>query len=115
MLNCCEELYHQNFYVSLCLEGIATALLVFIGGATFIKVDFALINYVPNDHVMETAVVFGIVLAGLSYCLKNVSGAHINPAISMAALLTRRVSILRGFLYIFFQSAGGNIVKVNYY
>ncbi|XP_002157029.1 aquaporin AQPcic isoform X1 [Hydra vulgaris] len=107
MLNCCEELYYANFYASLLLEAVATALLVFIGGGTFIRVDIPLLNNGKNDHVVETAAVFGLTLAGLLYCLRNVSGAYVNPAVTCAAILTRKTSILRGFFYVIFQCGGG--------
>jgi glycerol uptake facilitator-like aquaporin len=35
------------------------------------------------------------------------TGAHINPAVSLAMLVTRRVSLLRGIMFIAAQCGGG--------
>ena len=35
-----------------------------------------------------------------------IAGGHINPAVSLAFMLTQRISIVRGFLYIIFQCLG---------
>ena len=39
-----------------------------------------------------TAFAFGLVIVGMAYCIGNVSGCHINPAVSLACLLSKRMS-----------------------
>lgn len=48
----------------------------------------------------------GLTLAALVYITANISGGHLNPAVTLAALVSRHISILRGFAYIICQIAG---------
>lgn len=102
MARCCEELRVSNFYVSLLVEGLGVAFLVFIGGTVLLRVDVS-----KSSYIVEASMVLGFTLAVLSQCLKDVSGSHMNPAITIACMLTRRVSLLRAFMYIMFQCGGG--------
>ncbi|XP_066922294.1 aquaporin AQPAe.a-like [Clytia hemisphaerica] len=102
MVECCEEVKLPNFYVSIILESLASFLLVFIGGSVYVKYE----RPYNVSNVYEIAVVFGGMLTVLSECLKDVSKAHINPIITLASTLTKRISLLRALCYIVFQFAG---------
>jgi len=52
-------------------------------------------------------VLFG--LAGIVLLVGAVSGAHVNPAITIGALVTRRIGWLRALGYILFQLAGAAV------
>ncbi len=52
-------------------------------------------------------VLFG--LAGIVLLIGAVSGAHVNPAITIGALVTRRIGWLRALGYILFQLAGAAV------
>lgn len=106
MTYCLEELTYPNFYVSIFVEGLSVLLLVFIGGVSYVKYERP---YQPSQ-VFEIAVTYGIMLTVLSQCIKDVSKAHINPAITLANVLTRRVSLLRGCFYIVFQIISGEML-----
>ena len=106
MARICEELTIANLYVSVLFEGLGVMLLVLIGGMMSLRV-----NIKEDDNVWETAFVYGMTLASIMQCLKEVSGSHVNPAISFASMLTRRVSILRGVCYMIFQCAGGMLKR----
>jgi aquaporin NIP len=53
------------------------------------------------------AITFGLVVMSIIYALGNVSGAHINPAVSIAFALTKRFPAKQLLPYIFSQLAGG--------
>ena len=53
-----------------------------------------------------TALAFGLVIVAMAYSIGNISGCHINPAVSIAMLVSRKMSILDFVGYIIAQFAG---------
>ena len=53
-----------------------------------------------------TAFAFGLVIVGMAYTVGNVSGCHINPAVSLAVLISGRMSVTDFFLYLVSQVLG---------
>lgn len=53
-----------------------------------------------------TALAFGLVIVGMAYSVGNVSGCHINPAVSIAMLIDGRMDIKDFIGYIVAQFAG---------
>ena len=53
-----------------------------------------------------TAFAFGLVIVGMAYCVGNVSGCHINPAVSLAVLISGKMSVPDFFLYFVSQVFG---------
>ena len=39
-----------------------------------------------------TALAFGLVIVGMAYCVGNISGCHINPAVSLAVFMNKGMS-----------------------
>lgn len=52
---------------------------------------------------VKVSLVFGLTSATLIQCMGQVSGCHLTPAITIALLVTRRLSVLRFVLYLFVQ------------
>jgi len=46
----------------------------------------------PNAAYILTALAFGLVIVAMAYSIGNVSGCHINPAVSIAMLISRKLS-----------------------
>ncbi|KAK2588511.1 hypothetical protein KPH14_001087 [Odynerus spinipes] len=57
--------------------------------------------------ILATAIASGFVVAAIYLIFGHVSGAHVNPAVSMSFSLCRRISPLRAALYIAAQCGGG--------
>ncbi len=53
-----------------------------------------------------TALAFGLVIVGMAYSVGNISGCHINPAVSIAMLIDGRMDIKDFIGYIIAQFAG---------
>ena len=53
-----------------------------------------------------TAVGTGLAMATLHHAFAPVSGGHLNPAVTAAAVVTKRVSLLRAALYVCAQCGG---------
>ena len=60
-------------------------------------------------QVLTVAFAFGLSVVAMAYAIGNVSGCHINPAITIGALLTGRISSKDALMYIVFQIIGAII------
>eukprot|EP00878_Enallax_costatus_P039810 GHUV01045726.1.p1 GENE.GHUV01045726.1~~GHUV01045726.1.p1 ORF type:complete len:185 (-),score=43.61 GHUV01045726.1:5-559(-) len=80
-----------RLYAAIAAEFVCTFLFAFFGGAA------------PGS---VAAPANGIALAVLVYVSANVSGGHLNPAVTVATLITGHTSISRGLAYITAQIAG---------
>uniref|UniRef100_A0A8C4DWV0 Aquaporin 1a (Colton blood group), tandem duplicate 2 n=1 Tax=Dicentrarchus labrax TaxID=13489 RepID=A0A8C4DWV0_DICLA len=56
------------------------------------------------DQEIKVAFAFGLAIATLAQCIGHVSGAHLNPAITLGLLVSCQMSILRAFFYIIRQT-----------
>ena len=57
--------------------------------------------------VTHTALAFGLMTVVLVQCAGHISGSHMNPAVTVAMLVTRNVTLLRGVFYVLAQCLGG--------
>ena len=57
--------------------------------------------------IVATALAFGLSVVAMAYCIGNVSGCHINPAITLGMYLSKRMSLKDALYYILFQFIGG--------
>ncbi|MCH5325298.1 MAG: aquaporin [Eubacterium sp.] len=83
----------------------------FIG--TFVLVLFACGAAVVTHCSVEngagyllTALAFGLVIVAMAYSIGNISGCHINPAVSIAMLVSGKMSLTDFFGYIIAQFLG---------
>lgn len=60
----------------------------------------------PQAGYVATALAFGLVIVAMAYSIGNISGCHINPAVSIAMLISGRMSVKDFFVYIAAQFAG---------
>ena len=87
-------------------EFIATLLFVFLGAGSVI-----VSGGLPNGDLDAArlgiiALAHGLAIAILAYATANISGGHINPAVTFAAWLTRKISAARGLMFIAAQLSG---------
>lgn len=59
-----------------------------------------------NISYFITALAFGLVIVAMAYSIGNVSGCHINPAVSIAMLVSGKLSVKDFIGYIVAQFAG---------
>ena len=78
-------------------EGIGTFVLAFAVGASII---------VPHFPVV-TPIVAGLVLGLMVYTIGSISGAHINPAVTLAIFSMKKININQAVCYIIAQLIGG--------
>ena len=97
-----SEMKTWHFWASVLVELIATFFFVFLTTGTTIAWN---VNQPPSTELI--ALCFGFTIATLAMCNLHLSGGHINPAVSIAMMVIRKVSFPRGLLYVIFQVAGG--------
>ena len=78
-------------------EFIGTAVLVLFGCGVAV---------VSAGNLVATSLAFGLAIIALAYAIGNVSGCHVNPAVSLAMLINGKISILQFLGYIVSQIAG---------
>ncbi|MBQ3841404.1 MAG: aquaporin [Ruminiclostridium sp.] len=84
-------------------EIIGTCVLVTLGCGTAMLVGCDAAN---GCGYVLTALAFGLVIVGMAYCVGNISGCHINPAVSLGVLISGGMSVKDFFMYIVAQCIG---------
>ena len=79
-------------------ECIGTFVLVFFGVGTAI---------LSAGDLVATSLAFGLVLVAMAYTVGKISGCHINPAVSLGCLLTKRMTFKEFIFYVIAQIVGG--------
>ena len=79
--------------------------LVLLGCGTAVSLNCG----VDTASVVGTAVAFGLAVVAMAYTIGGVSGCHINPAITLGCLLTKRISGKDAGMYMLFQVIGAFI------
>jgi aquaporin Z len=89
-------------------ELLGTALLVFFGvGVATLAFGFGADGGSFIAGVVATALAFGLTLLALAHVLGPVSGCHVNPAVTLGALLSGRISLRDAAGYWVAQFIGG--------
>jgi aquaporin Z len=81
----------------------------FIGTFTLVLVGCGTAMITGCEHwggYLTTAFAFGLVIVGMAYCVGNVSGCHINPAVSLAVLISGKMSVTDFIFYVISQVLG---------
>lgn len=84
-------------------EFIGTFVLVFFACGTAAVVGCSAVN---GTGYLLTALAFGLVIVAMAYSIGNISGCHINPAVSLAMLINKSLSFKDFIGYIIAQFAG---------
>lgn len=86
-------------------EMVGTMVLTLLGCGTAVSLNCG----ADTASVVGTAIAFGLAVVAMAYTIGGVSGCHINPAITLGCLLTKRISGKDAVMYIVFQVIGAII------
>jgi len=89
-------------------EAIGTFALVFAGTGAIVIND---VSAGAVSHV-GIALTFGLVIMSMIYAIGNISGAHINPAVTIGFCVTRSFPAGRAFFYIVSQISGAVLASL---
>jgi len=62
--------------------------------------------WIPIQHVLQTIVGISLAYATLIQCFEHMSGAYMNPAITVAMATARHLSVVKAIMYIVAQMTG---------
>ncbi|XP_073518956.1 aquaporin-5-like [Phyllobates terribilis] len=95
-----NEICSLAFVRAVFSEFVATLIFVFLGLGSALNWPSAL------PSVLQISIAFGLAIGTLVQTFGHVSGAHINPAVTIAFLLGSHISVLRALFYIVAQLVG---------
>ena len=78
-------------------EFIGTCVLVLFGCGTAV---------VTGADVVATSLAFGLSIVAMAYVIGNISGCHVNPAVSLAMLINKKMDVKEFCLYVVSQVLG---------
>ena len=78
-------------------EFLGTAVLVLFGCGTAI---------VTGGDVVATSLAFGLAIVAMAYSIGPISGCHVNPAVSLAMLINKKISFMEFCYYAISQLLG---------
>ncbi|XP_077990485.1 aquaporin AQPAe.a-like [Glandiceps talaboti] len=90
-----------NFWRAVIAECLVTFFFMIIVCAAHMEWDDS-----RTMSVVEIALTLGLAVLTLVQCFEHISGAHMNPAISVAMLFARKIGIVRCIFYIAAQCLG---------
>ena len=78
-------------------ECLGTAVLVLFGCG---------IAVLSGADLVATSLAFGLAIVAMAYVIGNVSGCHVNPAVSLAMLINKKLTVKEFCLYVVSQVIG---------
>ena len=93
----------MNSFKKYLAEFIGTFVLVLFACGAAVVCQCSLGNFAGY---LLTALAFGLVIVAMAYSIGNVSGCHINPAVSLAMLLSGKITLGDFIGYVVSQFAG---------
>jgi len=96
MVSSVEDLKSRGLWIALLAELLGTLLLVLVGSGSCLY----------QGGIIVISLCFGFSVATIVYAIGNVSGGHINPAVTVGFLAARRITLIRAMLYVVAQVIG---------
>ncbi|VFV29275.1 aquaporin-1-like [Lynx pardinus] len=104
-----SEFKKKLFWRAVVAEFLAMTLFVFISIGSALGFNYPVKNNqtagASQDNV-KVSLAFGLSIATLAQSVGHISGAHLNPAVTLGLLLSCQISILRAIMYIIAQCVG---------
>ncbi|KAM8744720.1 aquaporin-4-like isoform 1-T2 [Acanthopagrus schlegelii] len=100
-----KGIWTQEFWRCVGAEFFAMLLFILLSLGSTINWEAVKEDPGPPDLVL-ISLCFGLSIATMVQCFGHISGAHINPAVTVAMVLTRKLSLAKALFYLLAQSVG---------
>ena len=88
----------NNLLKKVIAECIGTFVLVFVACG---------VAAITGGNLVATSLAFGLVIVAMAYSIGRISGCHINPAVSLAMLIAKKMTLKEFLAYVCAQVVGG--------
>lgn len=99
-----KGIWTKSFWKSVSAEFLAMLIFVFLSLGSTINWG-GIEKPLPVDMVL-ISLCFGLSIATMVQCIGHISGGHINPAVTVAMVCTRKISLAKSVFYIVAQCLG---------
>lgn len=107
-----SEIKKKLFWRAVVAEFLAMTLFVFISIGSALGFNYPLErNQTLVQDNVKVSLAFGLSIATLAQSVGHISGAHLNPAVTLGLLLSCQISILRAVMYIIAQCVGAIVAS----
>lgn len=100
-----KGIWTKNFWRAVSGEYLATLIFVLLGLGSTINWAAGEEKPPPADLVL-ISLCFGLSIATMVQCFGHISGGHINPAVTAAMVVTRKLSLAKAVFYVVAQCLG---------
>ena len=97
-----EDISSLRLWKGIIAEFLGTLLLTLVGCGSCIGTG-------TQPGVVQIALCFGLSVATIVWVIGHVSGGHINPAVTAAMLVTRKISVAKAVFFVLFQVSGSKL------
>ncbi|CAJ1064692.1 aquaporin-4-like [Xyrichtys novacula] len=100
-----KGIWTQEFWR--CVGAEFFAMLLFILLTLGSTINWGAVEEVPHPpDVLLISLCFGLSIATMVQCFSHISGAHMNPAVTAAMVVTKKLSLAKAFFYLLSQCVG---------
>ncbi|XP_053569720.1 aquaporin-1 [Bombina bombina] len=105
-----SEFRKSTFWRAVIAEFIAMIIFVFISIGAALGISFPIsqnetVTPAAQD-IVKVSLAFGLAIATMAQSVGHISGAHLNPAVTLGCFLTCQISIFKALMYILAQCLG---------
>lgn len=102
-----REFKSKAFWRAVLAELVGMTLFIFLSIATAIGNT----NNTNPDQEVKVSLAFGLAIATLAQSLGHISGAHLNPAVTLGMLASCQISVFKAIMYIIAQMLGSALAS----
>ena len=101
-----DDLNSRAAWQAALAELIATWLFVFLGAGAVVATAMIGGDAMTPERLIAIAMAHGLAIAILVAAIARFSGGHINPAVTVSAVVTRKIGLTKGVMYVVAQLLG---------